>query len=72
MRVYRSHVPEAGEATVGAARGREGRDVRRRQETAEVVGVPRCPRCRAVLVAGMRRGVPGFLCRCIVRMPIPA
>ena len=26
----------------------------------------------AVLVAGMSRGRPGFLCRCIARLPIPA
>jgi hypothetical protein len=71
MRVYRSWQPEEQQGATATA-ARETLDVRRRQETAEVVGVPRCPRCHAVLVAAMTRGRPGFFCRCIARLPIPA
>jgi hypothetical protein len=72
MRVYRSWQPDEGEGGVATAEVRGNLDVRRRQDTAEVAGVARCPRCRAVLVPGMTRGQPGFFCRCIARMPIPA
>jgi hypothetical protein len=71
MRVYRTWEPDDREGGV-ATEVRENLDVRRRQDTAEVVGVARCPRCRAVLVPGMKRGQPGFFCRCIARLPIPA
>jgi hypothetical protein len=71
MHVYRSCQPDEGEGGT-MTEERERLDVRRRQETAEVAGVARCPRCRAVLVAGMSRGRPGFLCRCLARLPIPA
>jgi hypothetical protein len=72
MHVYRSYQPEDRDGQVGTAMAAECLDVRRRQQEAEVVGVPRCPRCRAVLVAGVKRGMPGFFCRCIARQPIPA
>ena len=71
MRVYRSWQPEE-QSVATATATRESIDVRRRQQTAEVVGVPRCPRCHAVLVAAVSRGRAGFLCRCIARLPIPA
>ncbi len=72
MHVFRSWQPEEqgnGQSEVVA---REVLDVRRRQQTAEVTGVARCPRCRAVLVAAMNRGRPGFFCRCLARLPISA
>ena len=71
MRVYRSWQPEEQTGTTATV-ARETLDVRRRQQTAEVAGVPRCPRCHAVLVAVVSRGRAGFLCRCIARLPIPA
>lgn len=71
MRVYRSWQPEE-QAGATATVARETLDVRRRQATAEVVGVPRCPRCHAVLVAAVSRGRAGFLCRCIARLPLSA
>jgi hypothetical protein len=71
MRVFRTWQPDE-QVSVQGGGAREGHDVRRRQQTAEVSGVARCPRCRAVLVAAMNRGRPGFFCRCLARMPIPA
>jgi hypothetical protein len=71
MHVYRSVEPDEQ----GSGRGtgaRERVDVGQRQHTAEVIGVARCPRCRAVLVAALDRGRPGFFCRCLARLPIPA
>lgn len=70
MRIYRSWQPD--EQTGQVATLTESMDVRRRQATAEVTGTARCPRCHAVLVAGVRRGQAGYFCRCIARMPIPA
>jgi hypothetical protein len=72
MHVFRSWQPE--EQGNGASRTAtpEVLDVRRRQRTAEVIGVARCPRCRAVLVAAVGRGRPDFFCRCLARLPIPA
>jgi hypothetical protein len=69
MHVFRSWEPDEKESpgTVGTC---ERRDVR--QQSAEAPGVVRCPRCRAVLVAAVRRGEPGFYCRCLARLPIPA
>jgi hypothetical protein len=72
MRVLRTWQPEGAEGGLMTASSQEGLDVRRRQDAAEVEGVARCPRCRAVLVAGVTKGRPGFLCRCLARMPIPA
>jgi hypothetical protein len=73
MHVFRTWQPDLqGKAESSATATREGLDVRRRQQTAEVTGVARCPRCRAVLVAAVRRGRPGFFCRCLARLPIPA
>jgi hypothetical protein len=47
-------------------------DVRRRQETAEVTVVARCPRCGGELVPRIARGRPGFWCRCPVRRGLVA
>jgi hypothetical protein len=71
MHVFRTWRPEEQLSGQGAGM-REVLDVRRRQQTAEVSGVARCPRCRAVLVAAMRKGMPGFFCRCLARLPIAA
>jgi hypothetical protein len=70
MHVFRTYQPDEPSGVATATR--EGLDVRRRQQTAEVAGVARCPRCRAVLVAAVNRGRPGFFCRCLARLPIPA
>ncbi len=72
MHVFRTWQPDEQSGTQAGAGTREGLDVRRRQQTAEVTGVARCPRCRAVLVATVKRGQPGFFCRCLARLPIPA
>jgi hypothetical protein len=72
MHVFRSWEPDEQGSRTGGTAAREGVDVRRRQQTAEVTGVARCPRCRAVLVAAVDRGQPGFFCRCLARLPIPA
>ena len=39
-------------------------DVRQRRDAAEVAGEPRCPACRAPLVARMTCRGPGFVCLC--------
>jgi len=72
MHVYRSHEPSVRDNQGARAMIGESLDLRRRQHESEVVGVPRCPRCRAVLVASIKRGTPGYFCRCIARLPIPA
>jgi ssDNA-binding Zn-finger/Zn-ribbon topoisomerase 1 len=66
MHVYRSWEP-ATVMTVSLGRGGERLDVQRRQETADVMGVPRCPQCGGELVARMGRARPFFWCRCPVR-----
>jgi hypothetical protein len=40
------------------------RDVQRHQALADVTVVPRCPRCRAPLVARMTCRGPSFTCLC--------
>jgi hypothetical protein len=75
MRIYRSWAPEGDGAVVRLPAGRENLGGRR-PELAEAAGPPRCPRCGEVLVARMRRGAPGIVCRCPVRrvraLPLPA
>ncbi len=67
MHVFRACLPEGEGLRVVSGRGE-----RRRPDSAEVSGVARCPRCRAVLVAAVGRGRPEFFCRCLGRMPLPA
>ena len=69
MHVFRTWQPEGEGLRVAAGTG-ERQDVRRRQASAEVSGVARCPRCRAVLVAAVQQGRPGFFCRCMARLPL--
>jgi hypothetical protein len=71
MRVFRSWQP-VGEGGLRVSGARELLDVRLRRDTADVIGVARCPRCRAVLVARVKEDGPGFFCRCLARLPIPA
>ena len=40
------------------------REVVNIREALDEMGVARCPLCRMVLIARMRRGRPGFHCRC--------
>ena len=68
MHVFRSGQPELPYQGRGSA---AGTGERKRPGTAEGSGVARCPRCRAVLVA-VSRARPGFFCRCLARLPIPA
>jgi hypothetical protein len=39
-------------------------DVRQRRDAADVAGEPRCPACKAPLVARMTCRGPGFVCLC--------
>lgn len=43
------------------------RDVLSLGEALEELDVARCPVCRMILIARMRRGRPGFYCRCVTR-----
>lgn len=67
MRVLRCYNPEVRLRLLSGEAGREALDVRRRQDTADVAGTVRCPRCGGELVARMSRIGPGFWCRCPVR-----
>ena len=67
MRIFRSCDPEGSSGAEVRRTGRESLDIPRQQEVADVMGVARCPRCGQVLVACVRRGAPGFFCRCPVR-----
>lgn len=66
MRLLRGWQPE-GTGTKPSTRNQEHLDVRRRQATAEMVSIARCPRCGGELVARIARGEPSFWCRCPVR-----
>jgi hypothetical protein len=66
MRAVRCWDGPVGDEGAGRTERREVAplDVRRRQEAAELVVVPRCPRCHWALVARMGRHGPCFPCRC--------
>lgn len=67
MRVLRCCDPEVRLHLLNGEARREALDVRRRQDTADVVGTVRCPRCGGELVARLTRSGPAFWCRCPVR-----
>lgn len=67
MRIVRGVVARAEMPASVAMLTAERRDVRRREASAEVTGVARCPRCGGELIARVARGRPGFWCRCPVR-----
>ena len=71
MRVLRAMEPTILELPSSQS-SREGLDVKRRQQAADVVGVARCPRCLSELVPCMGRGRPIFWCRCPVRRMLAA
>ena len=61
-----THPREIGDAVSSAETDHSARvlDVQRRQAVADLTVVPRCPRCRAPLVARMTCRGPSFACQC--------
>jgi len=43
---------------------RSRQDILSIRQTLDELAIPRCPLCRAMLIARMRRGGPGFSCAC--------
>jgi hypothetical protein len=62
MRSYRCHLQPQSAMNDSY---RDVSDRRSRSDPSEIIGVPRCPCCRAPLIARMGRRGPYFYCRCV-------